>query len=95
MVSLEEALDAHLDRIIETTKNLYQQEDSICKACHRTHKDIYCMLCYCPLYSIYDCGGNPVYTNQGIKDCSFCNRVHDKEFIKRIFKERLYELVVP
>ena len=92
MPTFEECLDAHLDRIIETTKNLYLQDNSICKKCHRTHKDIYCLFCYCPLYNDDHCRGNPVYLDNGIKDCSFCDRVHDKDFIKQVLKSKLYNL---
>ncbi len=92
MKSFEEILDVHLDRILETTKNLYLQDNSICKRCHHTHKDIYCIFCFCPLYHEQNCGGNPVYTDTGIKDCSFCDRVHDKQFIKKVIKENLYKL---
>ena len=35
-----------------------------------------CMFCYCPLYSIKDCGGTPIYLSNGIKDCSSCIRPH-------------------
>ena len=37
-----------------------------------------CLFCYCPLYMLgKDCGGNPIYTEQGIKDCSNCQIPHD------------------
>ena len=36
-----------------------------------------CMFCCCPLYALGDkCGGNFVYLEQGIKDCSHCNIPH-------------------
>jgi hypothetical protein len=35
MSNFEEFLDLHLDRIIETTKNLFFQTNSVCKKCHR------------------------------------------------------------
>lgn len=38
-------------------------------------------------------GGNPVYLENGIKDCSFCDRVHDKEFIKKLLKDKLYNIL--
>lgn len=39
-----------------------------------------CLFCYCPLYLLKDeCGGDFVYTNNGIKDCSNCLKPHTKE----------------
>ena len=39
-----------------------------------------CLFCYCPLYALGEnCGGNFVYTQQGIKDCSQCLRPHRRE----------------
>ena len=32
-----------------------------------------CLFCYCPLYALgRRCGGNFVYTDDGIKDCTNC-----------------------
>ena len=37
-----------------------------------------CLFCYCPLYALGPrCGGNFSYTEQGVKDCSACVRLHD------------------
>ena len=39
-----------------------------------------CLFCYCPLYALGDrCGGNFVYLNNGIKDCSRCLKPHKRE----------------
>lgn len=39
-----------------------------------------CLFCYCPLYALGDrCGGSFRYTENGIKDCSFCLRPHRAE----------------
>ena len=36
-----------------------------------------CLFCYCPLYVLGDrCGGNFVYSQNGIKDCSKCMYPH-------------------
>ena len=46
--------------------------------CHKISGDYFkCMFCCCPLYALGDkCGGNFVYLEQGIKDCSHCNIPH-------------------
>lgn len=39
-----------------------------------------CLFCYCPLYPLgRKCGGNFVYLDSGIKDCSRCLLPHRKE----------------
>ena len=39
-----------------------------------------CIFCYCPLYALGDrCGGDFVYTREGVKDCSACLRPHKRE----------------
>ncbi len=46
--------------------------------CHRTDdaEHFNCLFCYCPLYRMEDCGGNPTYLSNGIKDCSNCTVPH-------------------
>ncbi|MDO5118649.1 MAG: cysteine-rich small domain-containing protein [Coriobacteriales bacterium] len=37
-----------------------------------------CLFCYCPLYALGPrCGGDFTYTDNGIKDCSRCTRLHE------------------
>ena len=38
-----------------------------------------CLFCYCPLYLVPQCGGNPRLLPSGIKDCSACIRPHEPE----------------
>lgn len=55
--------------------------------CHKTsHPEGFsCLFCYCPLYALGDrCGGNFVYTDKGIKDCSGCLIPHRRENYQRI-----------
>lgn len=49
--------------------------------CHKVaeHTDFNCLFCYCPLYFMEDCGGNPCYTKEGVKDCSQCMVPHKAE----------------
>lgn len=47
--------------------------------CHKSapDADFNCLFCYCPLYALGDkCGGNFVYLESGIKDCSGCMIPH-------------------
>ena len=49
--------------------------------CHKLDKDKFnCLFCYCPLYLLKeDCGGNYIYLDNGIKDCSNCILPHEKD----------------
>lgn len=47
-----------------------------------------CLFCYCPLYALGEnCGGNFVYTEQGIKDCSKCLRPHCRENYQKMMEK--------
>ena len=52
-------------------------ENRSCKyyPCHFEGQN--CMFCYCPLYWLpIDCGGDYVFLEGGIKDCSKCSLPH-------------------
>lgn len=38
-----------------------------------------CLFCYCPLYYINPCGGQPKFLPNGLKDCSQCTKTHGEE----------------
>ncbi len=57
--------------------------------CHKTENpdEFNCLFCYCPLYILgSECGGNFVYTEDGIKDCSNCMIIHSKGAFDHIMK---------
>ena len=49
--------------------------------CHKTDGEHFnCLFCYCPLYALGDgCGGDFVYTEAGVKDCSACLIPHSED----------------
>ena len=49
--------------------------------CHKLEEeDFNCLFCYCPLYPLGEqCGGNFVYTKNGIKDCQNCTIPHQRD----------------
>ena len=58
--------------------------------CHKgiAEEDFNCLFCYCPLYALGDkCGGQFVYLENGIKDCSNCLRPHCREKCSGIQKQ--------
>lgn len=54
--------------------------------CHEAYRnskgDFNCLFCYCPMYLIEKCPGNPNFIDKGekrIKDCSNCTFPHRPE----------------
>ena len=61
--------------------------------CHPTEKEeeFNCLYCFCPLYVLgEDCGGDFIFTENGIKDCKNCTIPHTKngeDFINKKINE--------
>ena len=59
--------------------------------CHKTGhpEDFNCLFCYCPMYRLEHCPGNPRYFEKNgrrIKDCSGCTFPHDPEHYDTIMQ---------
>ena len=55
--------------------------------CHKGLDEFNCLFCYCPLYTVEDCPGNPVYLESNgrkIKDCTDCTFPHQAENYDRV-----------
>ncbi len=64
--------------------------------CHKGIEHINCLFCYCPLYGLKDCPGEPEYIEKNgrrIKVCTGCTYPHRIENYDRII-ERLKKLTV-
>lgn len=62
--------------------SFFQNKDCAFFPCHNgvDCEKFNCLFCYCPLYALGDkCGGNFVYLDGGVKDCSNCVRPHIRE----------------
>lgn len=75
-----------MDSLVET--NFYQHTKCPYFPCHSNinPKDFNCKFCYCPLYLVPKCGGNYTILKNGIKDCSKCTIVHQRNAFDHIFK---------
>ena len=67
----------------------FQNKDCEYYPCHKTDgEDFNCLFCFCPLYSMgKECGGNFVYTEDGVKDCSSCTIPHSEDGYDYIVKK--------
>ncbi len=59
---------------MKNSYSYFKNEECEYFPCHKTSGEVFnCMFCCCPLYPLGDkCGGNFVYIEDGIKDCSNC-----------------------
>ena len=73
-------------------KNSYRYfENRDCKyyPCHEGTEELNCLFCYCPLYHMDNCPGNPAYkvrNERTVKICSACTFPHRAENYERIIE---------
>lgn len=57
--------------------------------CHKGLQDFNCLFCYCPMYPLENCPGNPVYIDidgKRFKDCTECAFPHQSENYEKIMR---------
>ena len=56
----------------------FQNNNCECFPCHKIDniKEFNCIMCFCPLYYIENCGGDYKILKNGIKDCTKCLLPH-------------------
>ncbi len=57
--------------------------------CHKGAKELNCLFCYCPLYHMENCPGNPQYIEKAgkkIKACTNCTFPHKPENYDTVIK---------
>ena len=62
--------------------SFFSHKDCEYYPCHKVPEgaEFNCLFCYCPLYVLgRDCGGSPVFLENGTKDCSQCLLPHKRE----------------
>jgi Zn-finger protein len=62
---------------MENSYRFFRNEGCQYFPCHQgvAAEEFNCLLCFCPLYFLPDCGGDFIL-RQGIKDCTSCIRPH-------------------
>ena len=67
---------------MERKYSFFQHKECEFFPCHKTDDpdSFNCLFCYCPLYFREGgCGGNYIFTEGGIKDCTYCMFPHKRE----------------
>ena len=82
--------DAH-NRRLDPSLPHFTNRDCPFFPCHEGIEDALfnCLFCFCPLYTLgANCGGTPVFTESGVKDCSRCNLPHLGNTGNRLVNEK-------
>ena len=63
---------------MKNSSSFFRNTDCEYFPCHKTDnpENFSCMFCYCPLYHMTECPGNPEILPNGIKDCMNCTLPH-------------------
>ena len=71
---------------MKNSSKYFKNEECEFFPCHKVEGEYFnCMFCCCPLFPLGDkCGGNFVYIEDGIKDCSACTVPHTEGGYEKI-----------
>lgn len=74
---------------MEYSYRFFENKDCKYFPCHKGLEDFNCLFCYCPMYRMEKCLGNPNYLKKGdrvIKVCTDCTFPHQPENYDKIIK---------
>jgi len=95
MIILRKRQIRRFEENMENSYKYFENRDCRYYPCHKGIDEINCLFCYCPLYTMKDCPGNPKYKEKDGKmikictDCTFPHRIENYEKINEILKKRL------
>ena len=61
--------------------------------CHEIPDQLNCLFCFCPLYHLAECGGNPRTTDASVRDCSHCILPHAPDGYEYIMDRLTYDRI--
>ena len=67
---------------MENSYRFFENRDCKYFPCHKGQEEFNCLFCYCPLYRMKDCPGNPMYLEResgSLKVCTKCTFPHRPE----------------
>ena len=77
---------------MKNSSKFFENKECEYYPCHKGIDQINCLFCYCPMYRLDNCPGNPEYKEKDGKtikictNCSFPHRVENYETIIGILK---------
>lgn len=73
----------------EMSHAFFENKDCEYYPCHKGVDELNCLFCYCPLYNLTDCPGNPSYKEKDgreIKVCTNCSFPHRRENYEKVLR---------
>lgn len=80
---------------MENSYRFFENRDCKYFPCHKGQEEFNCLFCYCPLYRMKDCPGNPMYLEREsgplkvCTNCTFPHRPENYDVIVKILKNRV------
>ncbi len=74
---------------MENSHRFFENKECKYFPCHKGLEDFNCLFCYCPMYHLENCPGNPKYKEKEgkqIKVCVDCNFPHIPENYEKIME---------
>lgn len=69
------------------SSRFFENKDCEYYPCHKDVEELNCLFCYCPMYGLKNCPGNPeyiTYNGRTIKACTNCSFPHKAENYDKI-----------
>ena len=74
---------------MDNSHKFFANRDCSYYPCHEGIEEMNCLFCYCPLYHLENCPGDPSYKEKHgrmIKDCTKCSFPHHAENYDRVIE---------
>ena len=74
---------------MNNSSSFFENRDCEFYPCHKGIEQMNCLFCYCPMYTMQNCPGEPVYKEKNgekIKDCTNCSFPHHAQNYEMIIK---------
>ena len=74
---------------MNNSSKFFANKDCEYYPCHKMEGDMNCLFCYCPMYHLESCPGNPEYKEKNgslIKSCLNCTFPHKAENYDKVME---------
>lgn len=75
---------------MENSYKFFENKECKYYPCHKGINELNCLFCYCPMYFLDKCLGNPEYSEKEngviVKNCTKCSYPHNKNNYEEIMK---------
>ena len=81
---------------MENSYKFFENKECQYYPCHKGIEEINCLFCYCPMYFLKKCPGNPKYIERSGKkikncaDCAFPHILENYDKVMAVLKEEIW-----